>query len=575
MDAADARTLLAKFGLVADHVTRPADDAVAGRAHAGLARPADGQRRQRASCSTSRPTTSTCRRSSSSSRRSTRFDGTVLLVTHDRARCVRPTRHAATSPPSSARRRVRGHRRRWPLRLTVHRVECGARQPGDTPCVASPHGRPSGARGVLARRCGSGSPRRSPSRPRPRSQGWPAIAAGAHTLICAPTGSGKTLTAFLASIDRLVTTPPPDAARPRTRLLYISPLRALAFDVEKNLRAPLMGIGLAAERLGVPFRRARRWPCAPATRRPRTAQALVRHPPDLLITTPESLYLMLTSTARETLVNVETVIIDEIHALAATKRGAHLRSPSSGSRSSPADPPQRIGLSATQRPLEEIARFLGGYADAGRAAAGHHRRRRHPQAARDRGRRPGRGHGRPRQAAPSELRSGPASPRSPQRTSIWPSIYPRILAAGARPPLHDHLLQRPPPGRAPGRPAQRAGRRRSGIGDRPEGEAATVELVQGPPRLARPRAAARHRGPAQARRAAGLVATSSRSSSASTWARSTSSSRSSRPARSAAACSASAGPATGRRAEPGHDLPQAPRRPARGGGRRPAHARRR
>src|SRR3954468_10709131 len=152
--------------------------------------------------------------------------------------------------------------------------------------------------------------------------GWPSILGGSHTLVCAPTGSGKQLTAFLASIDRLCTTEPADP-KARTRVLYISPLRALAFDVEKNLRAPLMGIGLAAERLGEAYSQP-----TVAMRTGDTSakdpQALIRRPTDLLITTPESLYLMLTSSARDTLVNVETVIIDEIHALAPTKRGAHL-----------------------------------------------------------------------------------------------------------------------------------------------------------------------------------------------------------------------------------------------------------
>ncbi|MFN5841133.1 MAG: DEAD/DEAH box helicase, partial [Acidimicrobiaceae bacterium] len=192
----------------------------------------------------------------------------------------------------------------------------------------------------------------------PQVQGWPAIVGGAHTLICSPTGSGKTLTAFLSSLDQLITTEAPPAKQ-RTRVLYVSPLRALAFDVEKNLRAPLAGIGLAAERLGVPFNEP-----VVAMRTGDTSvkerQQLARKPPDLLITTPESLYLMLTSSVRDTLVNVDTVIIDEIHALAPTKRGAHLMLTLERLEEITKTPPQRIGLSATQRPLEEVARFLGG-----------------------------------------------------------------------------------------------------------------------------------------------------------------------------------------------------------------------
>src|SRR6476661_1540525 len=196
-----------------------------------------------------------------------------------------------------------------------------------------------------------------------QAQGWPAIAAGDHTLLLAPTGSGKTLAAFLAAIDRLGRAPVPHKAN-RCRVLYISPLRALAVDIEKNLRAPLAGIALAAERLGDTFNPptvAMRTGDTPAKER----QHIARTPPDILITTPESLYLMLTSQAREILRSVETVIVDEIHALAPTKRGAHLALSLERLDAIADAPPQRIGLSATQRPLDEIARFLGGQNDDG------------------------------------------------------------------------------------------------------------------------------------------------------------------------------------------------------------------
>ncbi len=196
-----------------------------------------------------------------------------------------------------------------------------------------------------------------------QEQGWPSIAAGEHTLLLAPTGSGKTLAAFLSAIDRLGRADVPPKAK-RCRVLYISPLRALAVDIEKNLRAPLAGIALAAERLGVPFAAptvAMRTGDTPGKER----QQIARNPPDILITTPESLYLMLASRARDVLRSVETVIVDEIHALAPTKRGAHLSLSLERLEAIADSPPQRIGLSATQRPLDEIARFLGGQTEAG------------------------------------------------------------------------------------------------------------------------------------------------------------------------------------------------------------------
>ncbi len=173
---------------------------------------------------------------------------------------------------------------------------------------------------------------------------WAAIAAGPHALVVAPTGSGKTLSAFLWSLDRLLTTEParPDKTR-RSRVLYVSPLKALAVDVERNLRAPLTGIRHTAERLGVDGPRGHRRACAPATPRAADRRRLGTTPPDILITTPESLFLMLTSQARETLRGVETVIVDEVHAVAGTKRGAHLaRQPRAARRPArPAGPAHR------------------------------------------------------------------------------------------------------------------------------------------------------------------------------------------------------------------------------------------
>src|SRR5476651_1860898 len=189
---------------------------------------------------------------------------------------------------------------------------------------------------------------------------WDAISSGSHALVVAPTGSGKTLAAFLWSIDRLLSSPATDSKR-RTRVLYISPLKALGVDVERNLRSPLVGVTQTARRLGLP---------APdvtvgvrsGDTTTQDRRLLARTPPDILITTPESLYLMLTSAARETLLGVETVIVDEVHAVAATKRGAHLAVSLERLDALLAKPAQRIGLSATVRPREEVARFLGGIA---------------------------------------------------------------------------------------------------------------------------------------------------------------------------------------------------------------------
>ncbi len=245
-------------------------------------------------------------------------------------------------------------------------------------------------------------------------QAWPAIASGAHTLLLAPTGSGKTLAAFLACIDRLMFHGEADTG---CRVVYVSPLKALASDVEKNLEVPLAAIAATAARRGD----AHRLP-AVALRTgdtpPRDRARFRRNPSDVLITTPESLYLMLTSGAAAALTSVETVIIDEIHALVPTKRGAHLMSSVERLEALAERPIQRIGLSATQRPLDEVARFLGG------ALA--------PEA----GPEPGADSWRPVTICDAGARKplalrvemhDSAGPAAPTRESVWESIVPRLL----------------------------------------------------------------------------------------------------------------------------------------------------
>lgn len=188
---------------------------------------------------------------------------------------------------------------------------------------------------------------------------WQSIQTGSNTLVVAPTGSGKTLAAFLAAIDSLANQPTPKNKRARCRVLYISPLKALAADVERNLRSPLVGIAREAERAQLPIPDITvgiRTGDTPADQRRRQSTS----PPDILITTPESLFLLLTSQARESLRGVETVIIDEIHAVAGTKRGAHLSISLARLDALLTKPAQRIGLSATVDPVEEVALFLGG-----------------------------------------------------------------------------------------------------------------------------------------------------------------------------------------------------------------------
>ena len=252
--------------------------------------------------------------------------------------------------------------------------------------------------------------------------GWRSVAAGQHTLMSAATGSGKTLAAFFWCIDRLATEPVPAEAE-RCRVLYVSPLKALTVDIERNLQAPLRGIGLQAERMGIalsPISVAIRTGDTPARER----RQIERHPPDILITTPESLFLLLTSAARQILPSVRWVIIDEIHSMAETKRGAHLALSLERLAAITRTEPQRIGLSATQRPLSETARFLGGtnrevtIIDAGRVKTMEITVEVPVEDMADLER-------------DAHTQSGPAARIGPEpdgpRRSIWPAIHPRIL----------------------------------------------------------------------------------------------------------------------------------------------------
>src|SRR4029453_165670 len=286
---------------------------------------------------------------------------------------------------------------------------------------------------------------------------WDALASDQDVLVVAPTGSGKTLAAFLSAIDRLATAPPVPE-RERLRVLYISPLKALAADIERNLRSPLAGLRAAAARLDAPL------PDITVGMRTGDTPADVRrrfpaHPPDILITTPESLFLLLTSRAREALTYVDTVIVDEVHSVVATKRGAHLALSLERLDELLDRPARRIGLSATVRPLDEVARFLGGprpvtvlAPPSGKALD--------PSVGVPAAGSPGGGHGRHRRA----LR------RPGQRVGLGRArplldLAPHRRAAGRAdpgPPLDHRVRQLPPPGRtALGQP-QRPRRDRAG-----------------------------------------------------------------------------------------------------------------
>jgi len=267
-----------------------------------------------------------------------------------------------------------------------------------------------------------------------QEKAWPVIARNENTLLLAPTGSGKTLAAFLVAIDRIMFRPQTEPQQKGVRLLYISPLKALGVDVERNLKSPLAGVRAVAERDGIGYRLPSvgvRSGDTPSSERHR----LTREPPDILITTPESLYLMLTSRAREILSTVDTVIVDEIHSLVGNKRGAHLfvslerledlRRAKDDERAAM----QRIGLSATQRPLHEIARLLGG---AEATASEDDQPRSRPVTIVEAGRRkqleltievPVEDMAR---LSEPQMQSGNAA-AGPSIPSIWPSIHPRLL----------------------------------------------------------------------------------------------------------------------------------------------------
>lgn len=247
-----------------------------------------------------------------------------------------------------------------------------------------------------------------------QEQAWPAIATGEHVLISAPTGSGKTLAAFLSSLDKLAREPRADGAG--IRVVYVSPLKALSYDVERNLQAPLVGIGADLD-VGI------RTGDTPQKDR----MQMRRTPPDVLITTPESLYLMVTSQARDILRDVETVIVDEIHAVASTKRGAHLaltleRLSALVAAEHDGRDPQRIGLSATQNPLEEVGRFMVGpqrsctIVDAGV---------RKPLDIKIQV--PVESMVEPEQSAPLDPLEPTPGGSEATRKSIWPAMYPQLL----------------------------------------------------------------------------------------------------------------------------------------------------
>ena len=366
-------------------------------------------------------------------------------------------------------------------------------------------------------------------------EGWDAIARGDHTLILAPTGSGKTLAAFLWAIDRLADRA---AARRRTSAPASSTSRRSARSPSTSRRTcarPLAGIEHAADRAGRRrSRTSRRWASAPATRPPNERRQMLKRPPDILITTPESLYLMLTSQARETLRSVRWVIVDEIHAMAATKRGAHLAI-SLERLERLTEARRRNGSACRRRSGRSRDRAVPRRPRRRRRAAARDDRRRRPsQADGARGDRPGRGHGRARRcrrhAGPAPTLLGPSTDgRSPSTASIWPAIHPRLLELiRAHRSTIVFVNAR--------RMAERLAAQLNELADEDLVRAHHGSLAR--EQRLEVEDALKAGTPARDRRHVAA------SSSASTWAPSTWWSRWSRRARSRAACSASAAPAT-------------------------------